>query len=487
MTDLNLNGRKKQKITYTASNEGIEEAERALKRLGFESKSNFAKSQLISRTTVTKFFNHQPIQLDSFKRICDALTLEWGEIAELREKKQLESFEKTACSGSMINKEVEVEMTSRRQVTVIDKKSETIKVQITLEGDINSVSNFKILELILREHSGDTIKVIDIQEGSIKLTIEGSQQDIERLVERIQSGEITEVNGFPVTNFQILGESSGDRLSNEAVDKWSLVQEIVTQPIQERDLRGIDLSDADLSGADLSYADLSYADLSGADLSGADLTFTDLKASRLSSANLNGTDLSGANLIFIDLSGADLSYADLSYAELNNAFLSGANLSSADLSAVDLSYADLNDADLSDADLSAANLKGTKINNKTKLDNKWFLVWTIVNFDAVFQNLRNVDLRSADLRNTNLSNVDLSGAFLENADLSGANLSDADLSNANLIGAKMSGTNLSRVKVKGAIFGDNIDLPKDMECDLENGGAIFNDSPGDRSGALARY
>ncbi|MEB3181679.1 MAG: hypothetical protein VKL59_21995 [Nostocaceae cyanobacterium] len=65
--------RKKQKITYIATPAGVEQAERALQRLGCESKIDFAKSQYLARNTVTKFFQRQPIQLDSFKRICEGL------------------------------------------------------------------------------------------------------------------------------------------------------------------------------------------------------------------------------------------------------------------------------------------------------------------------------------------------------------------------------------------------------------------------------
>lgn len=114
------------------------------------------------------------------------------------------------------------------------------------------------------------------------------------------------------------------------------------------------------------------------------------------------------------------------------------------------------------------------------------LVYTgkMIKFRLYGRNLRNADLSNANLSNANLSGANLIGAFIENADLSGANLNDADLSNANLVGVKMSGTNLNGVKVQGAIFGDNIDLSKDVERDLENKGAIFNDSIGDRSGVL---
>jgi hypothetical protein len=56
MTDPSQ-GKKKRKITYAASPQGVEKAEKALKRLGFESKSHLAKIHFLSRSTVTKFFS----------------------------------------------------------------------------------------------------------------------------------------------------------------------------------------------------------------------------------------------------------------------------------------------------------------------------------------------------------------------------------------------------------------------------------------------
>lgn len=73
---------KKQKITYTASLKGMKKAESALRRLGFDSKYKFAESQLLSRSTVIKFFQYQPTQLNSLKRVCEALTLNWQDIVE---------------------------------------------------------------------------------------------------------------------------------------------------------------------------------------------------------------------------------------------------------------------------------------------------------------------------------------------------------------------------------------------------------------------
>ena len=414
MTDPSL-GRKKRKITYAASAQGVEKAEKALKRLGFESKINFAKSNLLSRTTVTKFFQCQSIQLDSLKRICEALKLDWEKIVPMCEEEQSNRLEINEPSNLDTNEEGERMQMLSRQITVLDKHSQATKAEIILKGDINSVNNdlSVIMELFLRNFIGDTIKITDIKEGSIRLIIEGSPDDIEQLLSRFNSGELNEVSGFPVENVQILSESSDDE-SNELNDKWRLVQEIVCQVVDTRNLIGADLSDVDLSVANLSGADLSGADLSGADLSGADL----------SGADLSGADLSGADLSRTFLSGADLSGADLSGADLSGAFLSGAFLSGASLSPVNLSDADLSDANLSRTNLSRANLSRTF----------------------------------------------LSGAFLSDANLSGANLSGAFLSGA---------------VVEKAQFGANLGLTEEMKLDLKRRGAIFNDSPGDRSGVLS--
>jgi uncharacterized protein YjbI with pentapeptide repeats/DNA-binding Xre family transcriptional regulator len=322
MTDPSQ-GKKKRKITYAASPQGIEKAEKALKRLGFESKINLAKSQLLSRSTVTKFFQCQPIQLDSLKRICEALTLDWKELVLMGEEEPSQRLEIHEPNKSETNEGVEQVQTLSCKVTVLDKHSQVTKAVIILEGDFNSINNnlSVSLQTILRENSGDTIKITDIEEGSIRLIIEGSPEDIEQLLSRFNSGELTEVSGFPVEGVQILSESSDDDESNKLKDKWCLVQEIVNQRVDSRNLSGADLSDADLSGADLSGADLSGADLSGADLSDADLSGADLSDADLSDAdlkrtNLNRTNLSGADLIGADLIGANLSRANLSRANL---------------------------------------------------------------------------------------------------------------------------------------------------------------------------
>jgi uncharacterized protein YjbI with pentapeptide repeats len=356
--------RKKKKLTLVASKKGLEIADKALIRLGFDSKSNFAESQRLSRSTVSNFFNQVPIQLDSFKRICDALKLKWQEIAGITENSiNSEQIERQVNPSPDIEEGVKLKMLSRT-VTVVDEPTQTSKAVITLKGDIDSISNLQILAFILKEYGGHTIQITDIKEGSIKLIIEGSEEDIERLLIQIKSGELTELDGFPVENAQILSESSEDGESSE--EKWRLVEEIVTNQIIGRDLSGVDLSDADLRGACLIDADLSGANLNNADLNSANLSGANLSGAYLSGANLNRAYLSGAYLSGAYLSGAYLNRAYLNRAYLNNAnlsdsYLSGADLRDADLRFADLRFADLSGAKLSGADLSGADLSGANL------------------------------------------------------------------------------------------------------------------------------
>ncbi|NEO42764.1 MAG: pentapeptide repeat-containing protein [Moorea sp. SIO4A3] len=356
---------RKKKVTIIATPKGLEKAENALKRLGVESKSQFAKSQLIGRSTVTKFFQSQPIQLDSFKRICDGLKLEWREIAGIAEENQSEPLTINDGSSSELLEDVEQEQAPRRKLTVIDKQSQTIKASIVLEGDIDSVENLELIQSILRDYSGDSINIIDIKPGSIRLILEGSPEDIEQLVSRLKSGEIKELSRFPVQDIIFLSERSDDDQNNELDPKWRLVEQIATGGAVGQDLRGADLSDADLSDAKLSDANLSDANLNDANLSDANLS-----DANLSRACLNGANLSDANLSRACLNGADLTDAEMSRADLSGAILIDANLRRASLSRANLSRAYLSEANLSRANLSRANLKRADLNDINLSDAK---------------------------------------------------------------------------------------------------------------------
>ncbi|NET67068.1 MAG: hypothetical protein F6K63_22830 [Moorea sp. SIO1G6] len=267
MTDFNQENPYK-KLTITASSTGVETAKAALTKLEFESESNLAKSQRLSDSIVTKFFNFKPIQLDSFKRICQALKLKWIEIAGIAEEKESDvvstngqdsevvitngqDLEVVSTNGqdsdvvstngqdsdvvSTNGQDSEVVITNgqdahstdgsssevlepgktpRRKVTVVDRETETIKASMVLEGDIDSSQNLKVIKSMLRDYPGDTITISDIKKDRIRLIVglivEDDQEDIEGLVSQIKSGELKKLSGFAVQDIQILNTRSED-------------------------------------------------------------------------------------------------------------------------------------------------------------------------------------------------------------------------------------------------------------------------------------
>jgi uncharacterized protein YjbI with pentapeptide repeats len=243
---------------------------------------------------------------------------------------------------------------------------------------------------------------------------------------------------------------SGAKLSNAKLSNAKLSN----AKLNSSDFSGADLRYANLSGANLSDADLSSANLSGANLSDADLSSANFSNANLSRANLNDADFSranfsNANLSRANLNDADFSRANLSDADLSDADLSNANLSNADLSSANLRGSDLSRANLNGAYLSGASLRGARVDKTTIIEEKWRLVWEIVN---------------QGVRDRNLSSADLSGVNLNGANLSGANLNGANLSFIKAIATSLLGSNLNSATLTGACIQDwNINSATQLE------------------------
>jgi uncharacterized protein YjbI with pentapeptide repeats len=340
-----------------------------------------------------------------------------------------------------------------------------------------------LLELLRKITDDQEITITDIEQGSIKLTLKGSQKSLEKIESLFKSGDLNKISGditvenvqFTEDNclaFTIAGDVNADEITylkstiigqNLAESPKQLAEESSANPFSVKTVstneaskeinnkliesikkpnflqriirryRRINLREADLREADLREADLREADLREADLREADLREADLREA--------------------DLSGAFLRRAILSGAFLRRAILSGANLRRAILSRANLSRADLSEANLRGAYLSGAILRGA-------------------------------NLSRADLSEANLRGAYLSGAILRGADLSGANLSGAILSGADLRRADLSDANLSGAEVKNAIFIDATGITPEQKQDLIRRGAIFGDNSNDRSKVL---
>ena len=200
---------------------------------------------------------------------------------------------------------------------------------------------------------------------------------------------------------------------------------------------------------------------------GKDLTNADLKKANLVGAELSGCDLSGANLEKANLEGANLFYVNLSstiidsYTKLDDKWLlvwqivnqqiDQPKLIGVDLSCTYLVNANLFGANLRDANLSDAILEGVNLSNS----NLERANLTNTNFEAA--NLTNTNLSNANLTNADLNYADLSGSYIKGANLINADLSNANVSSANLSDAILNNANLIRANFTDAnLKGSNL-------------------------------
>lgn len=167
-------------------------------------------------------------------------------------------------------------------------------------------------------------------------------------------------------------------------------------------------------------------------------------------AELNpAQDFAGAKLVATDLRDIDLSGVNLSRANLRGADLTDTDLNGANLSGASLAGADLSGAMLGDANLKGANLQRCSL---------------------ALANLGGANLAGANLQEANLSNANLS-----DADLTDANLTGADLHQAGLVLTTLTGANLEGANVTAARFKKDRGISEDMERNLKQRGAIFED------------
>ena len=411
--------------------------------------------------------------------------------------------EKNNNQSQTSNNQVTVNINSKAESKSSESKEQILKMSLkegdkeaTIEAPFSAENLQSLLGFLQQRFNDKLLEFKDIEKSSIKLIIKGSEEGLNSIVKSFKSGELAPLLkqqfNLELEDTQLIDSDSSENSpknqnqkllaftiagnvsqadihilktalidTSDEYEKSRLVQEIVNEPVTGRKLK-----DANLSGAYLRSANLSGADLRGANLSGA----------YLRSANRRDVNLRDADLLLANLRGANLSGANLSGANLFLTNLRGVNLRS--------------------ANLGGAYLRGALIDEKTKLDDKWRLVWKILNEPFTKRNLRGADLkgvnlRSANLRSANLSSADLIGANLSYANLIGANLIGANLrgvnlSYANLISADLRDADLSYANVENTRFGNNSGIAAKMKQDLIQRGAIFEDSPGegDRSNIL---
>jgi serine/threonine-protein kinase RsbW len=208
--------------------EYIQKVKLALRRHAFPSQIALAKELRIGRSTANKFFTGKAIDYQYFVEISERLGLDWEAIAyidiqeeptsnfgKLPEKKFLTSDEDIVSSLEENNsKSIQEHNTDKVLIlsSATDKEEkydDKERTAFVVAGSISKddISKLKAIAELLQEITGDTyIKIIDVERGSIKLILEGSQESLEQIEALFKAGQLTEVLKIPVENVQFIDE-----------------------------------------------------------------------------------------------------------------------------------------------------------------------------------------------------------------------------------------------------------------------------------------
>jgi uncharacterized protein YjbI with pentapeptide repeats len=239
-----------------------------------------------------------------------------------------------------------------------------------------------------------------------------------------------------LTNQEITRLCANIQESARADPKDQLERELTLNGAVGRDLREMDLSNMNLSGLDaVILADedtLRYLPM--------------MEQPDFSEANMSGADLSSSILVQMNLAGANFS----------NANLQGVDMRFSLAAQTILENADLRNANLTHTSFGQARFHQAILDETTQIDDKWRLVWFLVNYGAEGLDLRGVNLSAANLSGIDLSAADLSGADLTYANLINVNLSNVNLTNANLKGAVFTTEGLPEMYTFDDLAGDDV-------------------------------
>lgn len=133
---------------------------------------------------------------------------------------------------------------SSMTVTQEQKSTEEERLVYAMTGSVAKVDLPKLQAIValLQEITGDTsIKIVDIEKGSLKLILEGSQESLELLEALFKSGQLTEVLGIPVEDVKILPNKTLENdqdIDKDNIDKQRLAFTI-TNTISKIDIQSL--------------------------------------------------------------------------------------------------------------------------------------------------------------------------------------------------------------------------------------------------------
>ena len=200
--------------SLVATEAGVKRAREALIDRGM-SQTILEKRLGFSRATVSKFFNGKPLDHQYFTSICNELKLEWRDITGKVEEEPMKGIELTKNCEQVNIDTISIAMSAknkaRRNYTDTNPTEGKSFLSFAIAGTIDQVDQ-KILDVIvelLRQKTNDiSIAIVDIQEGSIKLILTGTAEALKMIQSLYRSGEITEVEGIPIENVELLVDKS---------------------------------------------------------------------------------------------------------------------------------------------------------------------------------------------------------------------------------------------------------------------------------------
>jgi hypothetical protein len=185
-------------ITLKASKEGLEKVDIARKKKGW--RANAAAWYMTANTTeatLKRFRRGMAIQQDSFIALCEAVGVNWEEVADDRPSPKI-GFEFKA----------------------------------TLE-EIDSQLLDEILTLLQQRSQDANLRIWTVTEGSVILILSGSQAGIKRLNSLYQTGELREILGIAIEDVWLdlpavnLTDWLADNFTDAVANGWLTVTEIL--------------------------------------------------------------------------------------------------------------------------------------------------------------------------------------------------------------------------------------------------------------------
>lgn len=250
--------------SFQASTTGIEMVKQAFKRKGW-TQDYLAGSVKCSRPTVSKFFAGRLVEKRFFQSLCSELGLKWEDIVDWDLD---ESANKVLVSSRETCDTMDIP-TTPADVTE-DQKTSEARVPYAAVGTVAKADIPKVKAILdlLQEITGDSnIKLFDIEEGSVRLILEGSQSGLEQIETLFKSGQLTEVLGIPVLDVRPITMERNKKILVFTIDANISTEDLqaVKAVLSNRDFRDAKPDYIDTSGISIA-ANTVQADFNSANL-----------------------------------------------------------------------------------------------------------------------------------------------------------------------------------------------------------------------------